>query len=198
MEQEESQAMLEALERANLFVVALDDERRWYRYHQLFVEVLRSHLQQARGNSHEALATLDALAHLTEQRHFSARVMTQVDAERAQLKLAQGDLAAGLRWAVSSGLSTSDEELPYSREGAYLALARVRIVQVRDGLNGSVLQKVLSLLDRLLKDAESKTRQSSVLEILILCALALEVRGDRTGALSTLERALVLAAIGMK
>ena len=38
--------MLEALERANLFVVALDDERRWYRYHHLFAEVLRSHLQQ--------------------------------------------------------------------------------------------------------------------------------------------------------
>ena len=38
--------MLEALERANLFVVALDDERRWYRYHHLFAEVLNNHLQQ--------------------------------------------------------------------------------------------------------------------------------------------------------
>jgi len=45
--QEGSQAMLEALERANLFVVALDDERRWYRYHHLFAQVLRTHLQQA-------------------------------------------------------------------------------------------------------------------------------------------------------
>jgi LuxR family maltose regulon positive regulatory protein len=42
-----SQAMLEALERANLFVVALDDERRWYRYHHLFAEVLRNRLRQA-------------------------------------------------------------------------------------------------------------------------------------------------------
>jgi LuxR family maltose regulon positive regulatory protein len=46
-EQEGSQAMLEALERANLFVLPLDDERGWYRYHHLFAEVLRSHLQQA-------------------------------------------------------------------------------------------------------------------------------------------------------
>ena len=44
--QQRSQAMLEALERANLFVVALDDERGWYRYHYLFAQVLRSHLQQ--------------------------------------------------------------------------------------------------------------------------------------------------------
>ncbi len=45
--QEGSQAMLEALEKANLFVVALDDERGWYRYHHLFADVLRRHLQQA-------------------------------------------------------------------------------------------------------------------------------------------------------
>jgi ATP/maltotriose-dependent transcriptional regulator MalT len=45
-ERQESQAMLEALERANLFVVELDDERSWYRYHHLFAQALRSHLQQ--------------------------------------------------------------------------------------------------------------------------------------------------------
>lgn len=37
-------AMLEALERRNLFVVPLDDQRRWYRYHHLFADVLRAHL----------------------------------------------------------------------------------------------------------------------------------------------------------
>jgi hypothetical protein len=36
--------MLEALERGNLFVVRLDDRRRWYRYHQLFADVLPAHL----------------------------------------------------------------------------------------------------------------------------------------------------------
>ncbi len=39
-------AMLEALDRANLFVVALDDNRRWYRYHQLFADVLKTHLPE--------------------------------------------------------------------------------------------------------------------------------------------------------
>lgn len=38
--------MLEALERGNLFVVPLDDERRWYRYHHLFADVLRTHLRK--------------------------------------------------------------------------------------------------------------------------------------------------------
>lgn len=39
-----SGAMLEALDRANLFLVPLDDRRRWYRYHHLFADVLRAHL----------------------------------------------------------------------------------------------------------------------------------------------------------
>src|SRR3954469_24538194 len=37
-------AMLEALDRANLFLVPLDDRRRWYRYHHLFADVLQAHL----------------------------------------------------------------------------------------------------------------------------------------------------------
>jgi ATP/maltotriose-dependent transcriptional regulator MalT len=40
------QAMLEQLEQANLFVTPLDDSRLRYRYHQLFAEALRHHLQR--------------------------------------------------------------------------------------------------------------------------------------------------------
>ena len=39
-----SKAMLEALDRGNLFLVPLDDRRRWYRYHQLFADVLHARL----------------------------------------------------------------------------------------------------------------------------------------------------------
>jgi LuxR family maltose regulon positive regulatory protein len=42
----DSQSMLEYLERSNLFVVPLDDERRWYRYHHLFADLLRQRLQR--------------------------------------------------------------------------------------------------------------------------------------------------------
>src|ERR687894_2095360 len=40
----DGQEMLERLERDNLFVVALDDERIWYRYHHLFADFLRGRL----------------------------------------------------------------------------------------------------------------------------------------------------------
>jgi len=41
----DGQAMLEALEEMNLFVIPLDDERHWYRYHHLFADVLRKRLE---------------------------------------------------------------------------------------------------------------------------------------------------------
>ncbi len=46
LQQSGSQQMLEQLERANLFVVSLDTQRRWYRYHALFTEALRHRLEQ--------------------------------------------------------------------------------------------------------------------------------------------------------
>jgi LuxR family maltose regulon positive regulatory protein len=42
--QDGGKTMLESLDRANLFVVPLDDRRRWYRYHHLFGDVLHTHL----------------------------------------------------------------------------------------------------------------------------------------------------------
>jgi LuxR family maltose regulon positive regulatory protein len=52
----DGQATLERLEQANLFLVPLDDERRWYRYHHLFAEVLRSRLVS--GVASETITTL--------------------------------------------------------------------------------------------------------------------------------------------
>ncbi len=44
---EYGRGMLEALERSNLFVVPLDNQRQWYRYHHLFADVLQAHLMEA-------------------------------------------------------------------------------------------------------------------------------------------------------
>ena len=46
--QDGGKAMLEALDRGNLFLVPLDDRRRWYRYHHLFADVLRARLLDER------------------------------------------------------------------------------------------------------------------------------------------------------
>ena len=47
----DGQARLERLEQANLFILPLDHERLWYRYHPLFAEFLRARLRQVTGSS---------------------------------------------------------------------------------------------------------------------------------------------------
>lgn len=59
------QEMLESLERRNLFVVPLDDERRWYRYHHLFADLLQARL--CRSGRDRAAQLLSRAAEWCEQ-----------------------------------------------------------------------------------------------------------------------------------
>src|SRR5664279_524654 len=63
---EDGSQMLGALERANLFLVPLDDRREWYRYHHLFADVLRAHLLAGRP---DLVALLHRRASLWYERH---------------------------------------------------------------------------------------------------------------------------------
>jgi ATP/maltotriose-dependent transcriptional regulator MalT len=93
--QQESQAMLEVLDRANLFVVPLDEERGWYRYHHLFAEVLKSRLQQAEAS---LLAELHRRASAWYEQH-------EMLAEAIQHALAAPDLERAARLIEHYGLS---------------------------------------------------------------------------------------------
>jgi LuxR family maltose regulon positive regulatory protein len=57
----DSQALLERVEQANLFLIPLDEVRGWWRYHHLFADLLRARLQQQRpgrvAELHRAAAT---------------------------------------------------------------------------------------------------------------------------------------------
>src|SRR3954451_22791470 len=75
--------LLEALHRDNLFLVALDDRRRWYRYHHLFSDVLQAHLLDEQP---------DAVAEL----HRRAAVWHERNGDRSEAighALAGGDVA---------------------------------------------------------------------------------------------------------
>ncbi|MEP6622022.1 MAG: LuxR C-terminal-related transcriptional regulator [bacterium] len=72
-----SQALLESLERSNLFVVPLDDTRDSYRYHHLFAEVLRSHAMREQPDQvpdfhRRASIWFEANASLPEALHHAA------------------------------------------------------------------------------------------------------------------------------
>jgi LuxR family maltose regulon positive regulatory protein len=63
---EDGQETLEYLEQSNLFIVPLDDERQWYRYHHLFADLLRWQL----GHSDATLAGDAAELHSRASRWF--------------------------------------------------------------------------------------------------------------------------------
>ncbi len=77
------QAMLVGLERGNMFLVALDDRRRWFRYHHLFADVLQAHLideqsaeladlhRRAAEWLHHDGQTAEAIRHALAGRDFS-------------------------------------------------------------------------------------------------------------------------------
>jgi ATP/maltotriose-dependent transcriptional regulator MalT len=90
--------MLEQLEAANLFLIPLDEERRWYRYHHLFAEVLRARLLPMGPEPAAALHERAATWHETEGRIEEAltHALAGGQAERAaRLREQQsGSLAA--------------------------------------------------------------------------------------------------------
>jgi LuxR family maltose regulon positive regulatory protein len=88
------QATLEYLEHANLFLIPLDDERRWYRYHHLFAELLRQRLWQRIASSTE-----DAEDHLNEL-HIRASIWYEaqgLDLEAFQHAAAAHDMERAAR-----------------------------------------------------------------------------------------------------
>jgi LuxR family maltose regulon positive regulatory protein len=54
-QQKRSREMLQTFDQGNLFIVALDQSRTWYRYHRLFAELLRQRLHSAETISESAL-----------------------------------------------------------------------------------------------------------------------------------------------
>ena len=69
----DGQAMLERLARSNLFIVPLDDERRWYHYHHLFADLLRYRLQRERAGAIPGLYRRSSEWH--EQNGFITRAI---------------------------------------------------------------------------------------------------------------------------
>lgn len=115
-----------------------------------------------------------------------------VAALKARTWVRQGRLAEALAWAHTQNLSPNDD-LSYLDEFGHLTLARVLIAQSQTDQADGALQAALGLLGRLLQAAEAGGRNGSMIEILILQALAYQAQGDQPGALAALEHALALA-----
>jgi LuxR family maltose regulon positive regulatory protein len=114
--------------------------------------------------------------------------LRQIEAYRARLWLAEGKVATASQWAAQAGLDPQDEP-EFQREAEQVTLARILIAQGK-------WEDALRMLTRLCRAAETAGRLNTVIETLVLRALAFKGRGNLAQASRILEQALMLAEPG--
>jgi LuxR family maltose regulon positive regulatory protein len=124
--QENGQDILEHLESANLFLVSLDDERRWYRYHHLFQDILCHNLKREVGPENLASLHKRACAWLAQHDLRAEAIdhgIAGEDFERAA-DLIESSAAAPILQGVATTVQNWINALPDSlvRERPYLCV----------------------------------------------------------------------------
>ena len=150
----------------------------------------RARVQESQGDLDSALVLLNE----AERQYVRGPVpdVRPITALKTRVWIRQGRLSEALGWVHEQNLSPNDD-LSFPHEFEHITLARVLIAKYRnEGADHSV-HDAIGLLERLLKSAEKGSRTGSVIEILVLQALAYEAQGNTPSALKSLERALTLA-----
>jgi len=155
---------------------------RWY--------VAMARIREAQGDLDGALDLLHEAERLYIRDFFPN--VRPVAALVTRVWIAQGRLGEALGWAREQGLSVEDD-LSYLREFEHITLARVLLARYKSDRTDRSIHEAVGLLERLLQAAEEGERTGSVIEILVLQALAHQMQGDIPAALVPLERALTLA-----
>ncbi len=199
-------AMLADLERANLFVVPLDTERTWYRYHHLFADVLharlltedpdlvpRLHQRASDWYAARGLAA-DAVRHALVAEDFTGAAHLMEEALPEVRRARQDSLLLG--WARA---------LPDSvvRRSPVLSIAAGWACMVAGDLDG--LESWLDAADAALEAgahdenlaatwADTEDRRTAPATILVYRASLAQARGDVAGTVRHARRAFDLAA----
>ena len=115
-----------------------------------------------------------------------------VQAATVRVWVLQDRFDEALGWARERGLTARDEP-GYLREFEYITLARILLAQATGDRAAGSISDAIGLLERLLKAAQDGGRTGSLIEILVLQALAHQSLGNLPAALTVLQQALSLA-----
>jgi LuxR family transcriptional regulator, maltose regulon positive regulatory protein len=154
--------------------------------------IVMARILEAQGDLDGALDLLDEAERLYVSDFYPN--VRPIAALKARVWVAQGRLGEALEWAQEQGLFAHDD-LSYLREFEHITLARVLLARYKSDRADRSWLEAMGLLERLLQASEAGGRMGSVIEILMLQALAHEAQGDSPSALVPLERALTLAEL---
>jgi len=188
----DGQAMLERLEKANLFLVPLDEQRCWYRYHHLFADLIRQQLQASEPGLVPELHRRASQWH-EQNGHTDQSIqhaLAAKDLTRAASLMDEGSYAAWLNgeivklqgWVKALPKSVS---LMYPRLGIYYAWAAVLTGQYEES------EKVLAQIKPAIQD-------NPVLQVDWLAAQVFLARakGQQVRAIELAQKALELPETG--
>jgi LuxR family maltose regulon positive regulatory protein len=147
--------------------------------------LLLATILQAQRTFPEANRALAEGSRVIREHPLEIRSMSWTGAKRARLWVAQGRLDDARRWAETRGLS-EEGKIDLRNEVEYTTLVRILLAECR-------VDEATRLLSRLQSTMESTGRQGSLVEVLVLRAIALDMQGDTPSALAELEQAVSLA-----
>ncbi len=189
----DGQAMLETLEELNLFVIPLDDERHWYRYHHLFADVLRKRLE------HQYPHMLPELhrraSHWYEQNGFIAESIQQAitagDQDRAAHLIEENGCFILMSGEVATLLNWTDAIDFQSEARPWLAIQKAWALALTGDLERvePLLQAPEKLLAPLEPSDEVRTMQGTIAAARADCANS---QGDTRSAAKYARYALDL------
>jgi LuxR family transcriptional regulator, maltose regulon positive regulatory protein len=158
-----------------------------WRYRWCITQAL---LNETQGDLDGALTLLDE----AESRYIRTPLsnLRPIPAMKARICVVQGRLAQAMDWVREQELSP-DDDLSFLHEFEHITLARILIDQYQNDWMVPSIHTVNRFLDRLLQAAEEGGRMGSVIEILVIQALAHQTQGKTPLALESLKRALTLA-----
>ena len=147
-------------------------------------------IREAQGDLDGALDLLDQAERLYDG-NFSPNVRP-IATRKIRVWVAQGRFDEAFRWAREFQLSV-ENKLSYLHEFDHITLTRVLLARYQSDRADRSILEAMGLLVRLRKAAEESRRMGSVIEILVLQALAYHAQGDLPAALLPLKHALALA-----
>ncbi|HEY5978270.1 MAG TPA: LuxR C-terminal-related transcriptional regulator [Microlunatus sp.] len=155
--------------------------------------VVTAGLARARGDLDAAISALERAESLHLPGYFPDT--EPIPAVRARVRIAQGALGDAWDWARAQQVTNVDG-LTYLTEFNQLTLARLVVARCRTDRDTDGLDATVELLDRVVASARAADRGGSVLDALIVRALAHATRGQREAALDDLGDALGVAEQG--
>ncbi len=190
-----AQEMLDYLERANLFLVPLDDERRWYRYHHLFADMLRATLRRRHPELIPELHRLAAGWYADQNLTTEAveHALASGDLELAALLIEQ--IAPATLWVffevhtLLGWLRAFPESLLRARPRLMLVRAWALLAR----LDLAAVEETLSAIEAALEEESPAEAPRALLgELAGIRSFVLRVNGDMYGALDMARRSLDL------